>query len=391
MNKKIIIMIISLVILVSICTLILKRNEAKNNKIFIEEQTTTYTDEVFDINISNTNTTINQESNKVSFNKISKLDEVERKITDVKEFGNITYISAENKLYTYDTRGLEEFLVSTKNIKEIVIMGYEAFILKNQDDTYSIYINTAYGEKEYKEVKDIDISNVIYVAYSKIDCELKIFKLHEEGYFVDIIAVDYEANVKSQKIKIPLSIKLNNSGDSRIVRDIKQIYIKDSTDLLIVLKNGEVYSPGITIYSSTQNEYYIHGTDEKILDGVEKIHAVNGYDPIFEKISDKDNLYTYDDYILLNNKKTNEEDIIKIPLTNNYKTADIKNVFSNRSIIIEYTDNTIVQASSYTLNQLIQNDEITKLNKENRIMKIEIYNFKFCILLNDKILYEFNV
>lgn len=322
---------------------------------------------------------------------MSKLDEVSGKITDIKEFDNTLYISVENKVYEYDSRGLKEVLTSDKNIKAITMIGYEAFILQNDDDTYSVYVNTIYMENDYKEIKGIDFSNVIYVMYNKTDSVLNLFKLEQEQYYVEVLLVDYELNIQSQEAKKTLGIKLTEGVDSRNVRDIKQIFVVNSTDMLVVLKNGEVYTAGTTMFSKDLDNFYIHGKDDLKLEDVEKIYTINKYDPVFEKISDRENLYTYENSILISSGKPNKEDMIKIPLTEGYKTSDIKNVFASRDIVIEYNDKSIFQASSYALRELGRNDKITKLNQENKIKRITGKSFEFCILLDDKNLYEFNI
>ncbi len=351
---------------------------------------------------SNNDLSINNSTYDSNFlEKVDDFEELEGKIIDMKNSGNDLYVSTINKVYRYKYSKFEEVLESTKSIKCIFLIGYDTVILQNSDNSYSIYAKDDKSSDTgmsslYKELEGIEIENIIYAMDSDNSNKFILIREYDEGYYVDMYELDNNKNVKSKELKIPLHLSLG-MNNSKEVNNIKQIYVKNESKLIFTLSDGKVYETGLSIsFSDISNGYiklYMEGTDVENLNNVNKVYTEGSTfkygRPMFEKLGDKNNLYTYNSKVsdsFVGNP--DEQYKISIPLPNGYTTDDIKNVIFDEDLIIEFNDNNIYVSNSNNLSNLLYNENLSLLNKSSKIKKIDLKSSEFIVLMDDNCIYE---
>ena len=388
-----IILIAALVLIITIVIIVINVNLNKGNSsngISSNENSSNNSD--------NANGKYN--SNNLHMEDTSSLDGT---IIDIKNMGDDLYVNTEKKVYRQKYSKFEEILESTKIIKSILFVNDEIVILENKDNSYSMYgkvydTSNSKISSSFKEIKDIELENVIYAMDSSNSNALILIKSYDDGYFVDKYELDTDLNIKSQnkKISLILSLGMNNSKE---VNTIKDIYVADGNKLFFTLTDGKVYETGSSIsFSDVKNGYiklYMEGTTEEELNEVNKVFAMGSslkYSrPLFEKQNDKNNLYIYNSKSSMTESGTPKDEYkITFTLPTDYNVDNIKNVLIDEDIIMEFDDSKIYVSSKDNVSNLSLNEELSSLNKNNKIKRIALDGSDIVFLMEDGCLYEFD-
>lgn len=405
MNKKILIIVFGIGILlgvvggISIITKIKNNNEIEKLNSYSEIKYGNIED------IVDNEMDVNSKESRYDFDfldKIDNLEKIEGEITDIKYTNKDLYISTNNKVYKYAYSNCEEIINSDKTIKSIEIVNYETIILKNIDNSYSIYHkdyeNTSSGVvagfKEVKGTEGINLDNIVFLGDNDYN-DISLIRQYKEGLCVDRYYMDNDLNITSKELKMPLVLEIGLDNVIEI-KDVKQICADASTGFRALLSNGNVYSSG-ALYSfsnkdASHNKLEITISAIEELNNVDKIYAIgNSRDykrPLFGKVGDKNNLYTYNNETSLIGIP-DEQYKITIPLPTGYTTDDIKEVMFAELLIIEFNDKNIYIADKNNISELVYNEDISTLYKKGKIEKIERKDLlDFVALMDDKCMYE---
>lgn len=297
--------------------------------------------------------------------------------------------------------GFEEVLKSTKTIKSIFFIGNNIVMLQNSDNSYSIYgkyyqSSNSGSSSSFRELEGIETDNIIYAMDSDNNNNIILIRDYDNGYHVDKYELDANQNIKLKKLKMPIHLSLGMSNFKE-VSNIKQIYVVNGNELIFTLSDGKVYETGAVISFAEEENGYIRldmqGTDVEDLSNVNKIYGKGSSltygRPLFEKIGDKNNLYTYNSEVPVLSVGTPDEQYkISIPLPKGYTTNDIKNILIDKDLLIEFNDNNIYIAEKNDLSNLVHNEDLSSLNKNGKIIKMDIDNSNFVVLMDDKCIYE---
>lgn len=395
--KKIIITIgvVAIAVVITVIAITNSNNKDKTDSsvgasTFYEEKT----DAIAEDNI------IPEQNEKQDFNFIAKVDDCVNNITDIKLMDNHLYMSSANIIYKYNYSGCETILESNNNIKKIVFAGKDTFVLQNEDNSYSIYtkdnkMKDVEESKSFKEISGVETDNVIYALKCNSSKNLITISKNNDEIYVNKYELDSDLNVTSKEMNIPLHLSLGMDTNTE-VDNIKDIYVSDYNKLYFTLSDGKEYQTGLNIlFSDVENGYiklYTQGTDIQDLDNVNKVYGEGCiFDfsrALFEKIGDNKNIYTYNsDSPLVGNPE--DEYKITIALPEKYSCDNIKNILIYEDVIIEFNDSDIYVSEKNNISNLIYNENLSSLNKNQKLKKYEVFNSDIYLLLDDNCLYEF--
>ena len=399
-NVIIVLAIVLVLILVGVGGFISKSSK-NNNKIQNLNNYSEYEEDI-DLNVDFSKNEATYDSDFLE--KLDDLEDLDGKIIDIKNSGNDLYACTNNKVYSYDYGGFEEVLNSTKTIKSMFLIGYDIVVLQNSDNSYSIYgknyqsSNSAISSS-FKELEGIETENIIYAMESDNSNKIILIRNYDNSYYVDMYELDANQNIKSKELKVPLHLSLG-MNNSKEVSNIKQIYVENESKLIFTLSDGKVYETGLSIsFSDVDNGYiklYMQGTDVEDLSNVNKIYAKGSSlkyrRPLFEKLGDKNNLYTYNSEVPTSSVGTPDEQYkISISLPNGYTTNAIKSILFDEDLLVEFNDNSIYIAEKCNLSKLLYNEDLSSLNKNGKIIKIDLDSSDFVVLMDDNCIYEIDI
>ena len=330
-------------------------------------------------------------------------------IIDIKETKTNTLVCTKNKVYIHERYNeWKEIIKSDKNIESIFFVNDdEIIILKNSDNSYSTYGKVEYIEEEYeflyKELDGIDVKNMISAKLqgSKDEDVYEIFVINKEKnkYYANFYKLDENNNVKTKELKLPISFWIRSKQQE--IKNIKEIFYSETGNELYVIENdgtvyGDTYDGG-AFYKTEEGEIKVEfKCYDKLLVDVNKIYSSDilsdNTRPIFEKIEDKNNLYTYREQSSNNkNRLPNDEDRITLTLPNKYTTNDIKNIMVQDNLLIEFNDNSVYITQEEKPSELVYNEEISSLYKNGNIKKIILYQSYCRVLMDDNCVYEIDL
>ena len=396
----IVLAIVLVFILVSVGVFISKSSK-NNNKI---QNSNNYGEYGQDIDLNDDFSKNEATYNSDFLEKLDDLEDLDGKIIDIKNSGNDLYACTNNKLYRYDYGGFEEVLNSTKTIKSMFLIGYNIVVLQNSDNSYSVYGKSYQSSSlgissSFKEIKGIEAENIIYAMDSDNSNKIILIRDDDNSYYIDMYELDANQNIKSKELKVPLHLSLG-MNNSKEVSNIKQIYVENESKLIFTLSDGRVYETGFGIsFSDVSNGYiklYMQGTDVEDLSNVNKVYGKGSVlkyrRPLFEKLGDKNNLYTYNSEVPISSVGTPDEQYkISISLPNGHTTSDIKSIVFDENLLVECNDNSIYIAEKGNLSKLLYNEELSSLNKNGKIIKIDLNNSDFVALMDDNCIYEIDI
>lgn len=402
MKKSVIIVLSILLVIILVGAGVFLSKSSKNDKKI--QNLNDYNEYKEDINLNNDFSGNEATYDSDFLEKLDDLEDLDGKIIDIKNSGSDLYACTKNKVYSYDYNGFEEVLNSTKTIKSIFLIGYDVIVLQNSDNSYSIYGKNYQSSNSgisssFKELEGIETENIIYAMDSDNSNKIILIRNYDNSYYVDVYELDVNQNIKSKELKVPLHLSLG-MNNTKEVSNIKQIYVENESKLIFTLSEGKVYETGLSIsFSDVDNGYiklYMGGTDVEDLSNVNKIYG-NGSSlkyrrPLFEKLEDKNNLYTYNSKVPTSSEGTPDEQYkISILLPNGYTTNDIKSIRFDEDLLVEFNDNSIYIAEKGDLSKLLYNEKLSLLNKNGKIIKIDLDSSDFVVLMSDNCIYKIDV
>jgi len=323
-----------------------------------------------------------------------KLEELNGKILDIKSSGKDLYLSSKDKVYGgYD---FEEMLTTSKDIKSMFFVKNSTMILEdssNKKAVYGEYFESIGADPKFKEIEGINLDNAIYASESVNNNSFNVIRNVGNTFVVDKYELDQTNNVTNKTLNVPLYLDIGGEGNK--VNNIKQIFIESDSKLIFVLSDGRVFDTGLSITFLFKDNYVTLSSNTKVamLDNVEKVYGYGSSmefrRPLFEKVGDKKNLYTYTDDVSMSTLGTPEDQYkITIALPTEYTTDDIKNVVIHEDMLIEFNDKSIYTASEEDISKLEYNSTLTDYNKNNKLKKIALMNSYIVALMDDKCVYE---
>lgn len=321
-------------------------------------------------------------------------EQIKGEVIDIGNIDDKFYVCTSNKVYYYNVVEFMEVINSTKDIKSIYLVGENSVILENSDNTYSFYFQNSYGEK-FKTIDDIEIENTIYASYeySWSGREIFLIKQEEGNYSIDYYSLDNNFNIETKALQKPLVVKANVDGKFQENTNIENIYVVDGSDLRVTLNDGKVYSIGGEVESfGNVKDGIISATvyaAEQVNDA-KKVYNEGYLRPIYEKIGDKNNLYTYSDELPLRTIGTPDEKYkVTMPLPEGYTTDDIKKFIDDLGeMAIQFNDNSIYVLEDEENSKFEYNEELSKLLKDNKIKNMAIEVMDLVVLMDDGHVYK---
>ena len=385
----IIISAIFITLFIGICVIIVNNsNTSVSNNVMAQ---TNY--EIKEQSINGENYASNSVLMEITDSEIIKLN---HEIIDISDF----YLCTKDKVYSMEDG--KECFQSTKQIKKIYYTDLKEsiIILQNSDNSYSLYIKKEeYGET-YKEFNNMDLENTVRAKIDYKSGELVFVRKNSNNkYYADVYNIyknQDEIEIKKTKEKLPLIYR----NASYNIEGIKDIY-SSPYDVLFSIGNGKIYKGYLYggyvdyIRDTRDESYQIECSDDDTLDklynnekldNIEKIWGSHDTTVYFiELTNDKNSLYE------LGMQQDNVY-LYKRNFPNNYTTKDIKNVIGGLSnAIIEFNDSTICTVKKENTSELILDQELTSLNKQNKIKNIALDKYmSYKVLMDDNCIYSYN-
>lgn len=371
MEKKKIIVISLLIIVLVVVVLSIVMNKTIGNVTFDYEA------------IGLEEYSFSDDENTVAFQKIQgKIDSI-----NCDYLGNLL-ILAENTIYEIDSTfdDLNEKITFDKDYVDFFPTHSLYSFLKDKKGNimgcfYSMFTNEILFE-------GLDAKDLLYIEIPESDEteEIRVIKKSNNDFYLEKYAI------KNQKLefidKYELVFRMIHSTEER--NDIKNIsaFLINGASALITLSDNSAYETDHLFSNIVEkgNKAIIMCSTTNKLSNVSRIYD---QDTDFGKIAsaytkteDKNNIYIYTskDYV--------SSDMISMSITlpEGYKTSDIKNIVLNdMSILVEFSDKNIYLAPNIDEgnSEMIFREECSNLNKDDKIMKLELLSYSKIVLLLD--------
>lgn len=322
------------------------------------------------------------------------IDEIQGKIVDIEVDTTSLYLLSDNKIYTTSFDGLEEVLEVQEKTQEMEIVGFPEITVKNTDGTYTMYL-----DNDAKDVFEIEKVNELVYACLDIDMDgdYAVLKKEADGYYVDgYNAFQEEREIDTAKLRVKIA-------DEFVEENIKSIGWENTLNYFVLLDDGNVYrvDMGILLYDKEGNTYdegdelgyasIVTDWTMPIFTNVEKMYGYYGLysTPIHSEIGNNAALYVCNPEFSYDGEPI--EDKLEIPLPDGYTNKDIAEVISTsgeEDIIVIFTDGNIYYAGEDSLETLKPLEELSALNKENKVKKIRFDDWDWSVLMDDGCLYS---
>lgn len=269
---------------------------------------------------------------------------------------------------------------NTGIIKSIVLFDYENLVVEKPDNSLYVYNETI--ENEECVLREL-----------KLDCTKEEFMLGNsyDHYYIYVY----------QRDNVTYAYKYdyldNTTTEKELIMESNYLLgVEDSySDIVVMNKKGIVNSSNIFYETSTpmgttsewRCGFYTHTSVENI----DTYYGANssGKEHVFKLKEDNNNLLWVKNPLV----STNEQLRINMPLPDGYTTEDIRNVYIDRDIIVEFNDNAYYIVENMSSMEI--GDEIVFEKIENmesiipNMIKIQPEDYDVYILMNDGYLYEY--
>ena len=306
------------------------------------------------------------------------------KISDIIMYDHTLYVLAENKVYNASLNTYAEVIEVDENAKEIMNIYDYAALMKNNDGSYS-YV-TSNGSYQFKED---------HLFYSMIGSELTNIVFDQGQLYVH--SYDYKNDLSKPQSSKKILIKQGEGSSAQYIDTIKDMYCFGARNFFVLLNDDvlyDTYGDGTFSSSLSMSKYkddasFIIRNFPK-LEKVQKVYAtsIRFGRPLYSVVGDSSSLYTYDKSVRNEIGIPSADKQIQIAMPDNYTVDNIKTVVFNKGLLVAFDDGNVYIASKNDISHLEMNEELSNLNKENKIIEFGS-DVDFVVLMNDKTLYEF--
>lgn len=329
----------------------------------------------------------NNSSNGVYVSNMLEIHKASRdfigKIDDMLMFDHKLYVLSENKVYDASLNNYAEITKVDNNVNEILQIHDYSALTKSDDNSYLFCSNgTCYKFNENNLFYSMLGSNLMNITFINS-------KLYLNSY-------DHMNNMNKTQDNINILIKKGEGNTAQFYDNIKDIYCFGSRDFYVLLNDNKLYDTygdgtfsGAFLVGKYENPTTLSISQYPKLENVQKVYGNSDYfgRPLYSIVGDSKSLYTYSKSVMNDIELPSIDKQIKITLPSNYNLNNIKNVIFNKGILIVFNDGNIYIADKNDISNLRIDEELSKLNKENKILKIG-YDQNYVFLMDDNTLYE---